>query len=128
MAEVIDFNKKIKEKTKVEDTKKIRDDEELDLIKIVGKESFIGMCDLLEDLGYDPYSIHQTVKDIESFSFIASAIVSRYLNVDHPGTHMLDITGDLIEVMHSNTSAKSIGLAVVFEGDENIADNENKIT
>jgi len=41
---------------------------------------------------------------------------------------MLDITGDLIEVMHSNTSAKSIGLAVVFEGDENIADNENKIT
>ena len=100
MAEVIDFKTKIskpKEETIITDVT-----EDLEIIKVVGKETFIGMCDLLEDMGYDPYSNHQTVKDIESFSFLASALVSRYLNSDHPGTHMLDITGDVIEAIHKN--------------------------
>ena len=85
------------------------------------------MCDLLEDMGYDPYSNHQTVKDIESFSFLASALVSRYLNSDHPGTHMLDITGDVIEAMHNNKNIDAVKLKVILKGEDH-ANNENNPT
>lgn len=128
MGDVIEFTQKIKETNDEEKNTNLESDEELELLKTVSKETFIGMCDLLEDLGHNPYSNHQTLKDIESFSFIAGALVSRYLNVDHPGTHMLDITGDLLEVMHSNVEAESITLGIVLKGDEDIADNENKTT
>lgn len=125
MAEVIDFKTKIskpKEETIITDVT-----EDLEIIKVVGKETFIGMCDLLEDMGYDPYSNHQTVKDIESFSFLASALVSRYLNSDHPGTHMLDITGDIIEAMHNNKNIDAVKLKVILKGEDH-ANNENNPT
>jgi hypothetical protein len=125
MAEVIDFKTKIskpKEETIITDVT-----EDLEIIKVVGKETFIGMCDLLEDMGYDPYSNHQTVKDIESFSFLASALVSRYLNSDHPGTHMLDITGDVIEAMHNNKNIDAVKLKVILKGEDH-ANNENNPT
>lgn len=125
MAEVIEFKRKINEPT----NEPIIDNNTVDLevIKIVGKETFIGMCDLLEDMGYDPYSNHQTVKDIESFSFIASALVSRYLDCEHPGTHMLDITGDVIEAIHSNKDIEAVKLAVILKGEDS-AHNENNLT
>lgn len=121
MAEVINFNDRRKTilEEKTQETVITEADTELEIIQIVGKETFIGMCDLLDEMGFEPYSNHQTLKDIESFSFVASALVSRHLKLNHPGTHMLDITGDLIAAMHSNANAQpmSLSLSIKEESD-----------
>lgn len=88
MAEVINFAQKVKER----ETIQIHEDADDDIInaKIVSKETFYGLIELLEELGYDVNEDPQMVRDLEALSFLSAAIVFRAHKNEHPGSELLD--------------------------------------
>lgn len=90
MAEVINFTQKVKELKETKLHEEADDDADIINAKIISKEIFFETMLLLEDLGYDVNEDPKMLKDLESLSFLAAAIVFRAHGNDHPGTELLD--------------------------------------
>lgn len=113
MAEVINFAQKKQERAR----SVVHEDADDDIInaKIVSKETFYGLMELLEELGYDVNEDPQMIRDLEALSFLSAGIVFRAHKNEHPGSEMLDAS----YVILSN-------VARLF--DELEADNDNAQT
>jgi len=86
MGEVINLANRIKNKKVVEETNTVFTDSE-DLSQLVFVESLM----LLEELGYDcSNEDSDIVKDIECLSYLATAIIFRARNLEHPCIDILD--------------------------------------
>lgn len=88
MAEVINFAQKLKEREAVQ----IHEDADDDIInaKVVSKETFYGLMELLEELGYDVNEDPQMLRDLEALCFLSAGIIFRAHGNEHPGSELLD--------------------------------------
>jgi len=97
MAEVINFFERVNERRKqhLED----QDDDDIVNAKIVSKETFFETMMLLEDMGYDVNENPGMLRDLESISFLASALVFRAHNNLHPGQELLDAAYEVLTAL-----------------------------
>lgn len=118
MGEIIDLVSVIKNKKNKEKTNKVFNHSE-ELSQLVFIESLL----LLEELGYDCTEEDNTiVQDIECLSYLATAIIFRARNLDHPSIEVLDTINTQLD---ENPYQLETLIEVLERKDNSYAQNDN---